>query len=200
MGAASMIDSESNLRSVVLAVTGASGQIYARWVLKLLVQTGEFRIHVLVSSQARKIVRDELGLESLWSGLPADRLVIEEEGNLESVLASGSYPTAGMMICPCSLNTLGCVAAGISDTLIRRAAQVHLKEHRRLVVGVREMPVGEIDLENMLRLTRVGAVVTPISPPFYHHPAGLDDLADFAAQKLVQLLTGIDGPTRYRPQ
>jgi len=184
----------------VLAVCGASGQIYARWVLKLLIEHSHARIHVIVSRAGQGIVRDELGMETLWTNLPSERIVVEEESNIASVLASGSVPTSGMIICPCSLNTLGAVSAGLSDNLIRRAAQVHLKQRRKLIVAVREMPLSLIDLENMVRLTHAGAVVTPISPPFYHQPKTIDDLACFAAQRLVVLLKNFDGGIRYQPK
>ncbi len=185
-------------RPVVLGVCGASGQIYARWVLKLLLEHLDTPVHVIVSQAAKKIIPDELKMNHLWTGLPTDRLIVEDEGNLESPLASGSFPTAGMIICPCTLNTLGGIAAGISDNLIKRAAQVHLKERRRLVIGVREMPIGIIDINNMLNVSNAGGVVTPISPPFYHHPTTIDGLAEFAGQKLVQLLTDFDGKFQYR--
>lgn len=176
---------------------GASGQIYARWVLKLLLKHVDSPVHVIVSRAAGKMIPEELKLNHLWTGLKTEKIVIEDDRNLESRLASGSFPTAGMIICPCTLNTLGGIAAGISDNLIKRAAQVHLKEHRKLVIGVREMPIGVIDIENMLKITRAGGLVTPISPPFYHHPITIDELAEFAAQKLVQLLTEFEGRFQY---
>jgi 4-hydroxy-3-polyprenylbenzoate decarboxylase len=189
---------QSKNRPFILGVCGASGQIYARWVVKLLLKHFSNPIHVIVSHAAQKIIPDELKLDHLWTGLPADKLIIEDESNLENKLASGSFPTEGMMICPCSLNTLGCIAAGISDNLIKRAAQVHLKERRKLVIGVREMPMGVIDIKNMLRISAAGGIVTPISPPFYHHPATIDELAEFAAQKLVQLLDDFKGTYQYQ--
>jgi 4-hydroxy-3-polyprenylbenzoate decarboxylase len=184
-------------RPYILGVCGASGQIYARWVLTLLLKHFNNPIHVIVSRAAQMIIPDELKMNHLWTGLPAGKLVIEEENDLENKLASGSCCTEGMIICPCSLNTLGGIAAGISDNLIKRAAQVHLKERRKLVIGVREMPLGIIDMNNMLSISHAGGVVTPISPPFYHHPATINELAEFAAQKLVQLLTGFDGKYLY---
>ncbi len=189
---------QSKIHPIILGVCGASGQIYARWVLKLLLEHFSNPVHVIVSRTAKKIIPDELKLNHLWTGLSAGRLVIENESDLENKLASGSFPTEGMIICPCSLNTLGCIAAGISDNLIKRAAQVHLKERRKLVIGVREMPMGVIDINNMLSICKAGGIVTPISPPFYHHPATIDDLAEFAAQKLVQLVADFDGTYQYQ--
>ncbi len=183
----------------VLGVCGASGQIYAKWVLKTLIDRFTSPIRLIVSDAAVAVIRDELGVEKFWNEYSPERITVEDNHSMESVLASGSVPTAGMIVCPCSLNTLASLAAGMSDTLIKRAVQVHLKERRRLVVAVREMPLGLIDLENMVRLTQAGAVVTPISPPFYHHPAGIDQLAEFAAQKLVSLLANFDGAIQYRP-
>jgi polyprenyl P-hydroxybenzoate/phenylacrylic acid decarboxylase-like protein len=194
-----MMTNRSTESPFVLAACGASGQIFAKWVLKFLIERQSAPVHVIVSAAAEKIIRDELKTQHLWTELPADRLVIENEKNMESVLASGSVPTSGMMVCPCSLNTLAALAAGMSDTLIRRAAQVHLKQRRKLVIAVREMPLSLIDLENMVRLTQAGAIVTPISPSFYHHPATLDDLASFTAERLVNLLTDIPSQVQYHP-
>lgn len=184
----------------VLAVCGASGSIYARWVLRLLLAHFESPVHVIVSAAGRTVAAMELADGELWTGLDTSRIVVEREDDLASVLASGSVPTAGMIICPCSVNTLAAVAAGISDTLIKRAAQVHLKQRRRLVLAVREMPLGVIDLENMLAVTRAGGVVTPISPAFYHRPKTIDDVAEFAAQRLVELLADCQGRFQYRPE
>jgi 4-hydroxy-3-polyprenylbenzoate decarboxylase len=105
-----------------------------------------------------------------------------------AVLASGSFLTDGMIICPCSSNTLGAVAAGLGDNLITRAAHVTLKEGRRLVLVPREMPVSAIDLRNMLRLSRAGAIICPASPGFYMNPQSIDDLVDFVAGRVLDLV------------
>jgi len=190
---------ETKSDPVVLGICGASGQIYARWILKILAGDLGVMVHVVLSNSAHKIITDELGLKSIDEGLPRERIRTFEQVEMENVLASGSFATRGMIICPCSLNTLAAVSAGISDNLIKRAAQVHLKQRRRLILAVREMPLGLIELKNMVRLTAAGAVVTPLCPPFYHHPKNLDELAAFTAQKLVQMLMDVDSEFQYKP-
>ncbi len=185
---------------VILASCGASGQIYARWILQRLTKSMGLRVRVILTENAKKIVSDELGYDDITAGLPAGKIQIEDSGNLSSELASGSIRTQGMIICPCTLNTLAALASGISDNLIKRAAQVHLKQRRKLVVAVREMPLGIIDMENMLKLSYAGAIVTPISPPFYHHPETIDHLTQFTADKIVQLLTDFETDFRYHPK
>jgi len=183
-------------RSIVVAVCGASGQIYARWVLRTLVETN-CHVHLIVSAAAEEVCRSELGIDDIADGLD-DRMIRRHgEGILTSPLASGSYPTAGMIICPCSLNTLAALAAGISDNLIKRAGQVHLKQRRPLVIAVREMPVSLIDLENMVRLAHAGAEISPLSPSFYHKPRTIDELVKFTAERLIELVTGVPADDRY---
>jgi 4-hydroxy-3-polyprenylbenzoate decarboxylase len=125
------------------------------------------------------------------AGTTTSRLFLYDVNDLGSRLASGTFRTDGMVICPCSSNTLGAIAAGLADTCITRAAAVHLKERRKLILVHREMPVSRIDLENMLRVDAAGGIICPAAPGFYGRPASVDDLVDFVAGKVLDLL-GID--------
>ena len=112
-------------------------------------------------------------------------------GNLSSRLASGSFLTGGMVVCPCSSNSLGAIASGVAGNLITRAAQVTLKEGRRLILVHREMPVTQIDIRNMLRVSQAGGIICPAAPGFYMRPRTVDDLVDFVVGKVLDLL-GVD--------
>lgn len=176
---------------VVLAITGASGAAYALRLLRGLLDAGR-HVHLAISPLGQRLLRDELGMERIdaaeIAGAAASRLVLYDFGDLGSRLASGTFRTDGMVICPCSSNTLGAVAAGIADSCITRAAAVHLKERRKLIVVHREMPVSRIDLENMLRVDAAGGIICPAAPGFYGRPNSVDDLVDFVAGKVLDLL------------
>lgn len=177
------------MRNIVLAITGASGAAYARALAEQLLAAG-CRLHLLVSPDGRKLLDAEIGPG--WDA----RLVTEDGGrvvehgydNLADALSSGSVPTDGMVICPASANTVASVAAGLADNLIDRAAHVHLKERRRLIVVPREMPMDAIMLENLARLARAGAIVAPACPGFYFGPQGVDDLVNFVVARVLDLL------------
>lgn len=189
-------------RHIVLAITGASGAAYGVRLLRALLDAGRF-VHLAVSPLGQRLLRDELGIQRLdaegLAGGAADRLCIYDFDDVGGRLASGSFLTDGMVICPCSGNTLGAIASGIADSCITRAAAVHLKERRRLVLVHREMPLSRIDLENMLKLDAAGAVVCPACPGFYLKPQSVDDLVDFMAAKVLDLL-GIEHPIHNRWQ
>jgi 4-hydroxy-3-polyprenylbenzoate decarboxylase len=189
-----------NEREVVVAVTGASGGAYALRLLHCLEASGAL-VDLIVSPNGRRLLADECGAGSVEPaallGHPTDRIRIHDYGNIGDQLASGSHHTDGMVICPCSSNTLGATASGLGDNLIARAACVTLKEGRRLVVVHREMPVSGIDLENMLRLQRAGAIICPASPGFYLHPKTVDDLVDFVVGRVLDLL-GVAHELRVR--
>lgn len=172
---------------IVLASTGASGQVYARSLLELLLDAS-CRVDMVTSRHATIVCNDELGYPTPAHGLPDDTLEVHDDDCLDSALASGSYRTAAMVICPCSLNTLGAVAGGMSDTLIKRSAQVHLKQRRPLILAVREMPLSLIDLENMARLATAGAIIAPLCPAFYRHPQDIGELVRFTTQRLLDLV------------
>ena len=179
---------------VVVAVTGASGAPYAVRLLRALVEL-ETPVWLIVSSHGERLLRTETDTPTVAAlrdriGAAAwDRAVTAfDDGDRGALPASGSARTAGMVICPCSMGTLAAVAAGTSRSLVERAADVSLKERRRLVLVPRETPYSIVHLENMLRVSRAGAVVLPASPGFYHRPAGIADLTDFVAARILDQL------------
>lgn len=180
----------SRPKEIVVGITGASGGPYAVRLLDCLDAAG-VQTHVIVSPMGRQLLDDECDIRTLSPetliGRPSDRLTLYNHRDVGCRLASGSYRTDGMIICPCSSNTLGAIASGLGDNLITRAAQVTLKEARRLVLLHREMPLNPIDLENMMRLSRAGAILCPANPGFYLHPQTVQDLVDFVVGKLLDL-------------
>lgn len=175
---------------VVLAITGASGAIYGRAILAALVRGG-VDVELVVSPPGQRVARDELGHD--WSDavlrelLRADaaRVHLNRPDDIGAPIASGSFPVAGMIVAPCSMGSAGRIAAGLSDGLIERAADVQLKERRRLVLVVRETPLSVLHLENLLRLARAGATIVPAAPGFYAKPAAIDDLVRFVVERAI---------------
>ncbi len=208
---------------IVLAITGASGAIYAVRLLQVLLAAGT-RVHLSISPSGALVIKQELGLEldlarfkpealplspdsPASANLPramAEALAAVPQGttetsgrgeivyhhfqNLMAPIASGSFLTAGMVICPCSGSTLGAVVHGTGENLIHRAASVHLKERRKLVVVPRETPLSTIQLENMRRAAEAGAVVLPAMPGFYHGAQTIGDLVDFVVARICDQL------------
>jgi 4-hydroxy-3-polyprenylbenzoate decarboxylase len=185
--------------SITVGITGASGAIYAtRTVAALLAN----RIHVelIVSDYGRRLLRDELGdqatlehlvpylQEKYGEGVSAGTLTLHSNRDLGATVASGSHRSAGMVIVPCSMKTLAGVAHGLSRNLIERAADVALKERKRLVIVPRETPMSLPQLRNMVVCAESGAIVLPAMPAFYHVPKTLDDLADFLTGKILGAL------------
>jgi 4-hydroxy-3-polyprenylbenzoate decarboxylase len=185
--------------NVALAVTGASGAIYAVRTLAALLEQG-CEVDVILSEFGRRLLRDEVSESAAADRLPAfleerygagvrrGRLVLHSNRDLGAKLASGSQRCQGMVIVPCSMKTLAGVAHGLSRTLVERAADVVLKERRRLVVVPRETPMSLPQLRNMVACAEAGAVVLPAMPAFYHQPKTIDDLADFLAGKILSAL------------
>jgi 4-hydroxy-3-polyprenylbenzoate decarboxylase len=180
---------------LVVAMTGASGAPYAVRLLHLLCRMGR-TVHVSLSPSAVQVLREEMGLEvALDSFDPAPLaghgpggLIYHHYQDFSAGIASGSFPTGGMVIIPCSMSTLGAIAGGLTTNLITRAADVHLKERRKLILVPRETPLSLIHLENMVRVTRAGAVVLPAMPGWYHHPRRLEDLIDFVVGRICDHL------------
>lgn len=206
---------------IVVGITGASGAAYAVRLIQLLAFAG-VETHVAISALGRRLLHDELGLkrvdaEALLAvstsvdradsparqderrNAAAGRIILHADNDVGASIASGSMLTAGMIIVPCSSNTLAKIAHGITDNLVQRAAAVTLKERRRLVLAYRESPMSHIDILNMERLSAAGAVIAPLAPGFYLLPRTLDDLIDFMAGKLLDLV-GVphDLNTRWR--
>jgi len=181
----------SSTGNIVVAITGASGAIYGARLVAQLVGCGG-HVHLVVSPNAEKILADEVGIErvSAEAFAPAapQRITVYDYSDVSSRLASGSFLTDGMVICPCSANTLGAVASGIADNCVTRAAAVHLKERRPLILVYREMPLSRIDLENMLKVDAAGGIICPACPAFYAKPRSMDDLVDFVVAKVLDLL------------
>ena len=189
----------SDERRIVVAVTGASGAMYAaRTLAALLVR----RVHVelIVSDFGRRLLRDELGdrasVENLMTYLEvkygaevcSGTIQIYSNRDLGAAIASGSHDVSGMVIVPCSMKTLAGVAHGLSRSLVERAADVMLKERRRLVIVPRETPMSLPQLRNMVLCAEAGATILPAMPAFYQQPQTLDDLADFMAGKILSAL------------
>jgi flavin prenyltransferase len=185
--------------TVTLAWTGASGMPYGLRLLQCLL-AAKVRVYLLYSSAAQIVAKQELELTLPTQPAAAAALLAERFGadpgqltvfgreDWMSPVASGSNPADAMAICPCSLGTLGAVAAGLADNLIERAADVMLKERRPLVLVPRETPLSAIHLENMLKLARAGAVILPPSPGFYGHPQSIDELVDFVVARILDQL------------
>jgi 4-hydroxy-3-polyprenylbenzoate decarboxylase len=182
---------------IILGVTGASGAVFARCTLQMLERDERVeKIHLVISGSGLKLLRDELDLEvgkssEIPAALAAHSTRKTEyllDSDIGASIASGSYEVAGMVVIPCTTGCLAQIAAGISDTLIERAADVCLKEGRKLVLCVRDAPFNRIHLENMLRAQAAGAVIFPLIPAFYHRPRTLDDLVtQFCCRVLAML-------------
>jgi 4-hydroxy-3-polyprenylbenzoate decarboxylase len=182
---------------LTVAITGASGAIYAHRTLVQMAASGAVeRINLLMSGAARTVARVELGATlsdvdnaavNEWAGLPPDSKLIRVHrlDNMAARPASGSHVQAGMVIVPCSMGTLGAIASGACTNLIHRAADVTLKEGRKLVIVPRESPYNAIHLENMLRLSHAGARILPASPGFYHRPQTIIELVDHLVFRIL---------------
>lgn len=186
-------------KTICLAWTGASGMPYGVRLLECLLTAG-CRVQLLYSQVAQVVARQEMALE-LPARASAAQTILRERyaalpGELEvygreewfAPMASGSNPPDAMVVCPCTMGTLAAIAQGLASNLLERAADVVLKEGRKLVLVPRETPFSAIHLENMLRLARAGAVILPPNPGFYHHPQSVDDLVDFVVARILDQL------------
>ena len=183
-----------SVRPLVVAITGASGAPYAVRLLEALV-AAERPIQLIVSPHGLRLLRTEtevVSIDALRDHIGArgwDAFVTTfDAGDRGAPPASGSALSAGMIVCPCSMGTLSAIAMGSSRSLVERAADVALKERRKLVLVTRETPLSEIHLENMLRVTRAGALVMPAAPGFYHRPSSIDDLVNFIVARVLDHL------------
>ena len=186
-------------QAVAIAVTGASGAVYATRTLAALLERG-VHVELIVSDYGRRLLRDELGeqasidrlvpflIDKYGSGVAAGTVTLHSNRDLGATIASGSHGCGGMAIVPCSMKTLAAVAHGLSRNLIERAADVMLKERRRLVIVPRETPMSLPQLRNMVLCAEAGAMILPAMPAFYQQPKTLDDLADFLAGKILSAL------------
>lgn len=180
-----------NQKQIIVGVTGASGAAYATRLIACLCDGGA-HVHLIVTPYGRRLLKDELDIEEIsvpaLLGRETAPVTFHPYHDVGARIASGSFLTDGMIVCPCSGNTLASIAAGLSDNVLDRAAAVTLKEARRLVLVPREMPMSTIELENALRLSRAGAIICPASPGFYMRPQSIDDLVDFVVGKLLDLV------------
>jgi flavin prenyltransferase len=186
-------------RSIAIGITGASGAIYATRTIAALLDQG-VHVELVVSDYGRRLLRDELGdaanLDQLvpflkdryGPGVESGSVNLHSNRDLGATIASGSHGCSGMAIVPCSMKTLAAVAHGLSRNLIERAADVMLKERRRLVIVPRETPMSLPQLRNMVLCAEAGAMILPANPAFYQQPKTLDDLADFMAGKILSAL------------
>jgi len=184
---------------IAVALTGASGIQYGLRLIEQLIAAGR-QVYVLYSQAAQVVAKMEAGIELPAQAGDAERLLTNrfgaDEGQLRvfgrqqwtAPVASGSNPPRAMAVCPCTTGTLASIANGICDDLIDRAADVALKEGRKLILVVRETPFSAIHLENMLKLSRAGAVIMPANPGFYYNPQTVDDLVDFMVARVLDHL------------
>ena len=177
---------------IVTAITGASGALYAQRFIQGLV-AAEVNVHLVVSPLGRRLLHDELGMETVdanaLAGTADHHVTLYNYNDVGSKLASGSFLHDGMVIVPCSSNTLAEVACGLGDNLISRAAAVTLKERRKLILVHREMPLSPIDVNNYKTLSDAGVILCPANPGFYLNPTTVGEVVDFVAGKLLDLVS-----------
>jgi 4-hydroxy-3-polyprenylbenzoate decarboxylase len=176
----------SSSRRIIVAISGASGAVYGVRLLQVLRDTPGIESHLVVSSAGWRNVEEEHGLQRADIEALADR--VYDIADVGAAIASGSFQSSGMVVAPCSMRTLAAIAHGLSDNLITRAADVLLKERRRLVLMVRESPLSLIHLRNMVSVTEAGAIVCPPMPAFYLRPQSVDDIVDFSVARALDLL------------
>jgi 4-hydroxy-3-polyprenylbenzoate decarboxylase len=170
---------------VIVALTGATGAVFAIRVLEALRAAG-VETHLVVSKWGQATLAHET--ETTLEQLGALASVVHQIGDLTAPIASGSFAIDGMLVAPCSMRTLAAIANGVGDNLIHRAADVAIKERRRLVLAVVETPLSAIHLENMLKLSRLGVQIVPPVPAFYTRPAALDDVVDYSVARMLDQL------------
>jgi 4-hydroxy-3-polyprenylbenzoate decarboxylase len=181
---------------LVVALSGASGAPYGIRLLQVLLQAGR-TVHLTISASAVEVLRTEMGHHirldafepaALLGDCDTSRLHYHHFRDFRAGIASGSFLTAGMAVCPCSMGTISAIAAGTSNNLIQRAADVHLKEHRKLVLVPRETPLGIVQLKNLLACAEAGAVVLPAMPAYYTRPQTIEDMVDFVVARVCDQL------------
>jgi flavin prenyltransferase len=187
------------LNTVTLALSGASGMAYGLRLLECLL-AADLQVYLLVSQAAHIVAKQELGVALPARASDLERQLSEglntRDGQLRvfgredwnAPVASGSNPADAMVVCPCSMGTLAAIAHGLSDNLIERAADVMLKEQRKLILVPREAPFSTLHLENMLTLSRMNAVILPANPGFYHQPQSVADIVDFVVARILDQL------------
>lgn len=179
------------MKKIVVGITGASGSIYAKRLIEVLVDEG-IQVHVIATAKGEQVFSYELSLNfNTWIGDLAKKysnIKLEDNNNLFSGVASGSNKYDAVIILPCSMGTLAEISHGLSKNLLCRVADVALKENRKLIIVPRETPLNTIHLENMCRLSKMGVGIIPAMPGFYHHPSNIDDIVDFLIGKILDYL------------
>lgn len=197
-------------KKFILGITGASGSVYGLKLLEFFLKNNH-EVHLIISENAKKVMAFEEGFNLINKNLPEtkkallEKLSINESSllkiwdieNIAASIASGSFKTDGMLVAPASMGSIANIAMGTSDNLITRAADVCLKERRKLILVARETPLNSIHLRNMLSLSEMGAVILPASPGFYHKPQNLEDQVMFIVGKVLDSL-GIDNNSFLR--
>lgn len=183
-------------KQIALALTGASGALYSQRLLEVLLEQG-ITVHLMISAAARIVFSDELDWKLSARGSDVQKMLAAKfqcdptllqvygEQQWSSPLASGSHKVGTMIVCPCTMGTLSSIAVGSSDNLINRAADVMLKENRKLIIVPREAPFSVIHLENMLKLARLGVCILPPNPGFYFRPTQVSEIVDFVVAKIL---------------
>ena len=187
------------MKRLIVGITGASAGVYAVRLLEVLTQHEDIEVHLTISASGARALSEELQIEIDLSnfelksliGISSPRVIYHHESDIAAPIASGSFRTEGMIVVPCSMGSLASIAGGISRNLIQRAADVCIKERRKLVLVPRETPLSSIHLENMLKLSRMGVCLLPAMPGFYHFPKNVDDLFNFVVTKILDQF-GID--------
>ena len=170
---------------LIVAITGASGVIYGKRMLEVL-RSKNVETHLIISKAGEKVIEHEL--DASKSGLKRLANYVYDMDDWSAPIVSGSFKTDGMVIIPCSMKTLAGIAHGYSDNIILRAADVTLKEKRKLIIVPRETPLSAIHLRNMLELAEENVTIVPAMPAYYHEPRSIDDLVDFVVGKVLNLL------------
>ncbi|MEQ8222997.1 MAG: UbiX family flavin prenyltransferase [Candidatus Eremiobacterota bacterium] len=177
---------------IIVGITGASGVIYGKRICEELVRHGN-EVALVVTEHAKRVICQELKIKSyqknkIFSEEISEKIKEFSISDMSASIASGSFKTSGMVIAPCSINSLGAMAAGICNNLLLRAAQVTLKEKRPLIIVPRESPLGLIQIRNLLTLSESGATIVPPSPAFYNNPKTVDDIISFTVSRVLNLL------------
>lgn len=189
-------------KRIIVGITGASGAIYVQRLLTLLC-AADVEVHLVVSPIGQRLLHDELGMEGLnlaalaGNEAAASRITVHNYRDVGAPIASGSFQNEGMIIIPCSSNTLSAVATGSSQNVLHRAAHVALKERRRLVLVHRETPLSLVDIRNMAAVTEAGGIICPANPGFYMLPRSIEEIADFIVGRVLDLV-GIEHKLRVR--
>jgi flavin prenyltransferase len=202
-----MTNNHQQMKSISVGITGASGTIYAQRLLTRLDACPDVaRIDLVISRSGVRVASEELGIALAGTearvireliGKDSDKFVVHSPNDIGATIASGSYLCDAMIIVPCSMGSLAAIASGITRDLVHRAADVMLKEQRRLILVPRETPLSAIHLENMLKLARLGVLIVPAMPSFYHHPETINDLVEHFIHRLLDHL-GVDHDQKTR--